>query len=230
MSLEELKAHARRVPEELLTQGDLAVADAVFAPDVVYHDPTCHAPGVAGTKQVVLALRRAFPDLCAVVEDEIAEGDRVVQRLTLSGTHRGAYCGLHADRPARHLAPGDHPAHRRGRDDRGALVQPGPLRPPAPARRAVGRGYGVGAGRGRGEDRMNATRMHPAPRGPTRHQGAPGERRTSIVVSESTDGTPGGRNRDSAGMVTTSDNLKGDSPWKEQRWPTGSRRKSRVYA
>jgi hypothetical protein len=94
MALDELKAYARRVPEELLTQGDLAVADAVFATDVVSHDATGHMPGVAGTKQVVLTLRRAFPDLCALVEDEIAEGDRVVQRITLSGTHRGEYYGL----------------------------------------------------------------------------------------------------------------------------------------
>lgn len=94
MSPEELKAHARRVPDELLTQGDLAVADAVFAPDFVHHGPIPHAPGIAGAKQLTLALRRAFPDLCAIVEDEIAEGDRVVQRLTLSGTHRGEYCGL----------------------------------------------------------------------------------------------------------------------------------------
>ena len=94
MSPEELKAHARRIPDELLTQGDLTVADAVFAPDLVHHGPTPYPPGVAGAKQLALALRRAFPDLCAIVEDEIAEGDRVVQRLTLSGTHRGAYCGL----------------------------------------------------------------------------------------------------------------------------------------
>jgi predicted ester cyclase len=94
MSPDELKVHARRVPEELLTQGDLAVADAVFAPNLVYHDPCPYVPGVAGAKQFALALRRAFPDLCAIVEDEIAEGDTVVQRLTLSGTHRGEYCGL----------------------------------------------------------------------------------------------------------------------------------------
>jgi steroid delta-isomerase-like uncharacterized protein len=94
MSPEELKAHARRVADELLTQGDLAVADAVFAKDLVHHGLITHAPGVAGEKQFVLALRRAFPDLCATVEDEIAERDRVVQRLTLSGTHRGEYCGL----------------------------------------------------------------------------------------------------------------------------------------
>ncbi len=94
MSPEEMKAHARRVPDELLTQGDLSVADAVFAPELVHHGPIPHAPGVAGAKQFALALRRAFPDLCAIVEDEIAEGDTVVQRLTLSGTHRGEYCGL----------------------------------------------------------------------------------------------------------------------------------------
>ena len=94
MTPEELKVRARRIPDELLTQGDLSVADAVFAPGLVHHGPTPLAPGITGTKQFVLALRRAFPDLCAIVEDEIAEADTVVQRLTLSGTHRGEYCGL----------------------------------------------------------------------------------------------------------------------------------------
>jgi predicted ester cyclase len=94
MSPEELKAHARRVPDELLIQGDLAVADAIFARDLVHHGLDPHAPGIAGAKESVLALRRAFPDLHAIIEDEIAEGDLVVQRLTLSGTHRGEYCGL----------------------------------------------------------------------------------------------------------------------------------------
>lgn len=94
MSPEELKAHARRVPDELLTQGDLAVADTVFAPDLVHHGLIAYAPGVAGAKQFVLALRQAFPDLRATIEDEIAEGDRVVHRLTLTGTHGGEYCGL----------------------------------------------------------------------------------------------------------------------------------------
>lgn len=91
MSPEDLKAHARRVADELLTQGDLAVADAVFAPDLVQHGLLSHDPGLAGAKEFVRALRRGFPDLRASVEDEIAEGDRVAQRLVLSGIHRGAY-------------------------------------------------------------------------------------------------------------------------------------------
>ena len=94
MLTEELKARARRIPEELLTQGDLAAADELVAPDCVYHAPAALVCGPAGMKQWVRDLRRAFPDLCAIVEDEIAEGDRVVQRLTLSGTHAGAYGGI----------------------------------------------------------------------------------------------------------------------------------------
>ena len=94
MAPEELKARARRIPEELLTQGDLAVADEILAPDLIHHAPTPPAFGIEGTKQFVLALRRAFPDLCAVVEAEIAEGDTVVQRIACSGTHQGDFLGL----------------------------------------------------------------------------------------------------------------------------------------
>src|SRR5687767_9588131 len=72
MSPDELKARARRLPDELLTQGDLAVADELLAPDCACHAAAMLALGVAGAKQWVSALRRAFPDLSAVVEAEIA--------------------------------------------------------------------------------------------------------------------------------------------------------------
>ncbi len=94
MSPDELKGRARRIAEELLTQGDLAVADELFAPDCHHHAPHAVAPGAHGMKRWVVALRRAFPDLRAIVEDEIAEGETVVQRLTLSGTHEGAFRGV----------------------------------------------------------------------------------------------------------------------------------------
>lgn len=94
MSLDELKARARRLPDELLTQGDLAVADEVIAADCTCHAPATLGPGVAGVKRWVAALRRAFPDLSAVVEAEIAEGDMVVQRIACGGTHQGEFLGV----------------------------------------------------------------------------------------------------------------------------------------
>ena len=94
MSPDELKARVRRLPDELLTQGDLAVADELLAPDCACHAPAALAPGVAGATRWVAALRRAFPDLSAVVEAEVAEGDTVVQRIACRGTHRGTFLGL----------------------------------------------------------------------------------------------------------------------------------------
>jgi predicted ester cyclase len=46
-------------------------------------------------KEMVFArLYRAFPDLHITVEDVIAEGDKVVERDTITGTHQGEYMGL----------------------------------------------------------------------------------------------------------------------------------------
>ena len=100
----EMKANARRLSDELLTQGDLAVADEILSTDCQHHTPCGIGPGVAGVKQWVREFPRAFPDLHAIVEAEIAEGDMVVQRLTLSGTHRGEYCNLPPTWPTHQMA------------------------------------------------------------------------------------------------------------------------------
>jgi predicted ester cyclase len=94
VSLDDLKTRARRLAEELMTQGDLAVADELLAPDCRHHAAQSLVPGAAGLQSWVASLRRAFPDLCVIVEDQIAEGDRVMQRLTLSGTHEGELFGM----------------------------------------------------------------------------------------------------------------------------------------
>jgi hypothetical protein len=78
----------------LLTQGDLAVADEVLAPGCLHHTPIPLAPGREDLKRWVSAFRRAFPDLRAIVEAEIAEGDTVAQRITCSGTHEGEFLDL----------------------------------------------------------------------------------------------------------------------------------------
>jgi steroid delta-isomerase-like uncharacterized protein len=76
--------------------GDLDALDDVVAPDYLFHDPADPAMsrGPEGAKQMVRAFRTAFPDLRLTIADEIAEGDKVVQRLTATGTHRGPLMGI----------------------------------------------------------------------------------------------------------------------------------------
>ena len=102
MNPEDSKARARRITQELLTQGDLAVATEIFATDCAHHAPMPMAPGPAGARQLIAALRHAFPDLRATIEDELVEGATVMHRLTLAGTHQGAWFDLPAS--GRHVS------------------------------------------------------------------------------------------------------------------------------
>jgi len=70
--------------------------DEVFAPDaLVATQLPIHTTGAQAIKEVFAILHRAFPDLRVTVEDVIAEGDKVVSRHTVTGTHRGGeYMGL----------------------------------------------------------------------------------------------------------------------------------------
>ncbi|MER6566149.1 ester cyclase [Streptomyces sp. NPDC001093] len=68
--------------------------DELVAPDVLFHAPVpMGMTGVQALKQVWTVLFRAFPDIHVTVEDVIAEGDKVVARNTVTGTHRGEYRG-----------------------------------------------------------------------------------------------------------------------------------------
>jgi steroid delta-isomerase-like uncharacterized protein len=69
--------------------------DEIFDPDVVIRTPLqVKATGAQTIKEVFARLHRAFPDLHVAVEDLIEEGDKVVGRNTVTGTHRGEYMGL----------------------------------------------------------------------------------------------------------------------------------------
>lgn len=93
---EQNKAIIRRSFEELFSEGELDVADEVFAADYVGHDPALphDIQGPGEFKQFVQMYRTAFPDLELTVEDQIAEGDRVVTRFTARGTHGGDLMGI----------------------------------------------------------------------------------------------------------------------------------------
>ena len=93
---EENKALARRFYEEVFNQENLEVADEIAAQDHVNHDPTLPdiPSGPEGLKQIVNLYHGAFPDANITVEDQIAEGDKVVNRWTGRGTHQGELMGI----------------------------------------------------------------------------------------------------------------------------------------
>ncbi len=98
MSVEENKAILRRGYEEIHNKGNLAAVDELIATNFVDHDPLNAGlpPGPQGVKEGFAMLRAAFPDLHVTVEDMIAEGDKVVARLTMRGTHKGELMGIPA--------------------------------------------------------------------------------------------------------------------------------------
>ena len=74
--------------------GDLAALDDLVSTDFMNHNaPPGAAQGLEGRKRVVGMFRGAFADLQSTIEDEIADGDRVVTRATLSGTNTGDFMG-----------------------------------------------------------------------------------------------------------------------------------------
>lgn len=91
LSTEQNKSNYRRFIEEAWNKGNVDTIDEIVSPDVVLHSPPGTPPGPDGVKQVIASFRAAFPDVCITIEDQIAERDRTVTRLTITGTHRGPF-------------------------------------------------------------------------------------------------------------------------------------------
>jgi predicted ester cyclase len=69
--------------------------DEVFEPDAQIRTPLpVEATGAQALKQVWATLLRGYPDLHLTVEDLIAEGDKLVCRNVVTGTHHGEYMGI----------------------------------------------------------------------------------------------------------------------------------------
>lgn len=94
------KATFRRFHDAMNTSDAELIAKAIdefVEPDVLIRTPLpVQATGAQALKEVFARLHRAFPDLHVTVEDVIAEGDRVVGRNSVTGTHLGEYMGLPA--------------------------------------------------------------------------------------------------------------------------------------
>lgn len=96
MLAEKNKALTRRFYEEIFSKGNLTIADELIDTNCIDHNPFIpgQTPGLEGAKQVYTMVRTAFPDLRITIEDQVAEGDKVVSRLTMRGTHRGVFMGI----------------------------------------------------------------------------------------------------------------------------------------
>jgi|RhiMetdeSRZDD1v2_1073273.scaffolds.fasta_scaffold97765_3 steroid delta-isomerase-like uncharacterized protein len=96
MSIEQNKALARQLVEEVLNRGDMSRADELLAADFIEHEelPPGVPTGREAPKQLTTMLRSAFPDFKATINDLIAEGDKVVIHMTWNGTQQGEFMGI----------------------------------------------------------------------------------------------------------------------------------------
>jgi steroid delta-isomerase-like uncharacterized protein len=95
MSAEQNKVVSRRF-NELFDQGDMTGMEALVAPNCVAHQPGMPPLDREGFKQVGHVFLSAFADSQTVIEDQIAEGDKVFSRGVWSATHKGEFNGIPA--------------------------------------------------------------------------------------------------------------------------------------
>ena len=95
MSTEQQKAVFRDATEEVWNKGNLAAVEVFFAPEFVNHNPFGGtSPDRAGMQEAARLLHAALPDFHSTIHDMVAEGDMVVVRMTLQGTHLGELMGI----------------------------------------------------------------------------------------------------------------------------------------
>jgi predicted ester cyclase len=84
--------------------------DQFLAPGVVQHTPEA-AVGIDAVRRTLTGWLAAFPDLHLVIEDLVTDGDRLIARLVLSGTHRGPLAGLTGSLDLAALGPTERRVH-----------------------------------------------------------------------------------------------------------------------
>lgn len=93
----ENKAIVRRLWEEFIDKGNLGIADEIIADNFVNYGILPAGEVMRGreaVKQYMTMLHKAFPDGHFAIEDQIAEGDKVVTRWRFHGTHKGEFQGI----------------------------------------------------------------------------------------------------------------------------------------
>jgi predicted ester cyclase len=93
MSTEESKAIARRFYEDVFSDGKLELLDHLLDPHFIAHDAATTDDAQA-TKKALRTFRTAFPDFRFTIEAQLTDGDKVVNRWTVRGTHLGDLFGI----------------------------------------------------------------------------------------------------------------------------------------
>jgi predicted ester cyclase len=95
MSTESNRRLVRRYYEEIVNTGDTREIERFISPDFEeVFDNARFAAGVEGARKHVEGVRQVYAGLRLTVEQQIAEGEWVVSRVTMRGTHRGEWLGI----------------------------------------------------------------------------------------------------------------------------------------
>ena len=104
--LEQNKAITRSWFEEAWRKGNTSVVEEYFLADYIGHNPGGEVRGQEDLKAVLERYFSAFSDIRISVRDQIAEGDKVASRLTMTAIHdKGEFMGV---------APSGRPISRDG--------------------------------------------------------------------------------------------------------------------
>lgn len=92
---EQNKEIVKRYVEEEAKGNLLRIIDEIVTPDVTYHYPNNNnVRGLEAIKQAGPIFSKAFPDLKAIIELQIAKGDLVATRFRFNATHKGEWMGI----------------------------------------------------------------------------------------------------------------------------------------
>jgi steroid delta-isomerase-like uncharacterized protein len=95
--IEDNKRFIQRFVEEVINKKNLDAIDELVAKNFVEHVPfPGQGPGPEGLKYVIAAFLSAFPDIHWMIEEQVAEAEKVVSRFTMTGTHQGEFLGIPA--------------------------------------------------------------------------------------------------------------------------------------
>jgi len=97
MTLEENKKFMTFFIEEVINKKNLDAANELVAEDFIEEVPfPGQGPGREGLKFVLNSMFTGFPDMNWTIDEQIAEGEKVVTRFTWTGTHQGDFMGIPA--------------------------------------------------------------------------------------------------------------------------------------